>query len=274
MATYAIGDIQGCYQELCDLLTIINFDERKDQLWFAGDMVNRGPDSLAVLRFIKSLGGHHCAVLGNHDLHLLATACGSRPIHPKDTFQDILAAPDRDELCAWLICQPLLVSDDDLRFTMVHAGVASSWDLIMAKAHAKEVEAVLQSDKAEAFFQDMYGDDPDQWTDDLVGFDRLRCIVNIFTRMRYCSPQGKMILSFKGKIGTQPEGFFPWYEVKRLTRESRIVFGHWAALMGQTPRDHGVYALDTGCVWGGKLRAMRLEDKKMYEVASRQALQF
>lgn len=274
MATYAIGDIQGCYQELCDLLTIIHFDEAKDQLWFAGDMVNRGPDSLAVLRFIQSLGNQHRVVLGNHDLHLLATACGSRPIHPKDTFQDILAAPDRDELCAWLMRQPLLVSDDDLRFTMVHAGVASSWDLAMAKACANEVEAVLQSDKAETFLQRMYGDDPDQWSDDLQGYDRLRCIVNIFTRMRYCSTQGEMILSFKGKIGTQPDGFLPWYEVKRLTRQSRIVFGHWAALMGQAPSDHGVYALDTGCVWGGKLRAMCLEDKKIYEVASRQALQF
>lgn len=274
MATYAIGDIQGCYKELCELLNIINFDERKDKLWFAGDMVNRGPDSLAVLRFIKSLGDHHRIVLGNHDLHLLATVCGSRPIHPKDTFQDILGAQDSDELCAWLIRQPLLVSDDDLRFTMVHAGVASSWDLTMAKTYAKEVENVLQSDKSEEFFRHMYGDDPDQWSADLQGYDRLRCIVNIFTRMRYCSAQGKMILSFKGKIGTQPEGFFPWFEVKRLTRESRIVFGHWAALMGQAPGDHGVYALDTGCVWGGELRAMCLEDKKTYEVASHQAVQF
>jgi len=274
MATYAIGDVQGCYQELCDLLELINFDPKQDTLWFAGDIVNRGPNSLAVLRFVKSLGDGHHMVLGNHDLHLLATACGSRPVHPKDTFQDILNAPDCGELCAWLVRQPLLISDDCLRFTMVHAGIASAWDLVMAKAYAKEVEAVLQSDKSNAFFQCMYGDQPDKWSSDLQGNDRLRCIVNIFTRMRYCSPQGKMILSFKGKVGTQPKGFYPWYEVKRVAQHSRIIFGHWAALMGKELGEHGVYALDTGCVWGGKLRAMRLQDKKIYEVASRQRVQF
>ena len=274
MATYAIGDIQGCYQELIDLLAVIKFDEAKDTLWFAGDMVNRGPDSLKVLRFIKDLGEQHQVVLGNHDLHLLATACGSRPIHPKDTFQDILQAPDSDALCDWLMKQSLLVSDDDLRFTMVHAGVAACWNLDQARAYAREVEQVLQSDQGIRLLEKMYGDEPDQWSDDLTGIDRWRCIINIFTRMRYSSEEGKMILSFKGKIGTQPEGFLPWYLVERKTAESRIVFGHWAALMGQTSGEHGVYALDTGCVWGGKLRAMCLETKKLYEVESRQVAQF
>jgi bis(5'-nucleosyl)-tetraphosphatase (symmetrical) len=258
MATYAIGDIQGCFEQLQELLHRLKFDPDQDQLWFTGDLVNRGPGSLETLRFVKALGTQAITVLGNHDLHLLAVAAGYVPKHKKDTIDDILNAPDREELLEWLRQQPLIHHDTRLGYTLLHAGLPPHWDLNDAQQHAHEVETVLRGDEYHGFLEHMYGNKPNRWSDDLEGWDRLRFITNCFTRLRYCDAKGKLCLKSKGRPGSQPKPYLPWFEVPgRASRDMHIVFGHWSAL--GTHNVAGVYALDTGCLWGGKLTAMRLD---------------
>ncbi len=266
MSTYVIGDLQGCFEPLARLLQHISFNAEKDTLWFTGDLVNRGPESLACLRFVKNLGSRHRVVLGNHDLHLLAVAYKAHASLPEDTFQDILNAPDKHELLDWLMHQPLL--HYELDYVLVHAGLAASWDLATAKTLAHEVESILQSDKAYDFLKHMYGNHPNAWSDDLQGIDRWRCITNYFTRARFCYPDGSLELETKGKINSAKDKLIPWFKVpNRQNADLKILFGHWAALGGITDTPH-TYALDTGCIWGYNLTAMRLEDGLRFSVAS------
>lgn len=266
MSTYAIGDIQGCFTAFTKLLEVIQFDRATDFLWLTGDLVNRGPSSLETLRFVKNLGDRAQIVLGNHDLHLLARTLGGHPLKADDTLQPILAAPDRDDLIAWLRKQPLLQENKALGFIMVHAGLAPAWDAAKAAALAREVESVLQSERASDFFQNMYGNLPNQWDDGLVGWERLRCITNYFTRVRFCHPDGRLELKIKGQVADHPD-LIPWFKVpERKTAQLKIIFGHWAALNGVTGVAN-LYALDTGCVWGGKLTALRLEDEERFDVS-------
>lgn len=264
MATYVIGDVQGCFSELQRLLDKIKFDPSQDKLWFTGDLVNRGPQSLEVLRFVKKLGDKQQTVLGNHDLHLLALTHQSHPGWDEDTLKPILTAPDRDELINWLGQQPLLY--EALGFILVHAGIAPSWDLVTAKRLAKEVENVIQNPlTATQFFQHMYGNEPKQWDETLTGWDRLRCITNYFTRLRFCDAEGHLELETKGKMESGGK-LIPWFQVpNRVNKDVKIIFGHWAALGGVT-NSPNVYALDTGCVWGFCLTAMRLEDGQRFSV--------
>jgi bis(5'-nucleosyl)-tetraphosphatase (symmetrical) len=262
MATYAIGDIQGCFATLQKLLEYIEFDPAKDSLWFTGDLVNRGPQSLATLRYVKQLGNKHRTVLGNHDLHLLALAHNAHPGWKDDTLSDILTAPDRDELLAWLASRPFLHYDKTLKYCLVHAGLAPAWSLSTAQALAEEMSRVLQSDTAADFFKNMYGDTPLQWTENLTGFDRWRCITNYFTRMRFCNADGSLDLTYKGNLASRPQTLLPWFNTPhRQNAELNIIFGHWAELNGVTHTPH-VYALDTGCVWGFTLTAYCLETQK------------
>lgn len=265
MATYAVGDIQGCFEPLQRLLDAVNFSD-SDRLWCAGDLVNRGPSSLETLRFIRNLGERAQIVLGNHDLHLIACCLGSRPISKKDTFTNILTVHDKDELLQWLLQQPLLHYDPALNYALVHAGIPPIWDLQTALTRAAEVEQVLQSQQWASFVRDMYGNVPDMWSDALVGNARLRVITNYFTRMRFCTEDGRLEFATKEGPGKPPPGFGPWFEFSsHPCRDERIVFGHWAALMGETHRENAI-ALDTGCVWGGALSAVRLEDGRRYSV--------
>ena len=276
MATYAIGDLQGCFQELITLLDEINFDEKKDRLWFTGDIVNRGPESLAALRFVKQLNA--ITVLGNHDLHLLAIAAGKAKPHKEDTLDAILNAPDKADLLDWLLHLPLLHQDPELGYTLVHAGLPPQWDLTDAFNYAKEIEDVVRGHHAENFFSNMYGDQPDKWSDELQSWDRLRFITNCFTRIRYCDPEGRLTLEEKGPPGTQAKPFIPWFNVvNRKSSSQKIIFGHWATLRlvnGQDFENINVYPLDTGCLWGGKLTALRLEDEKYFSVPSQQPRSF
>lgn len=259
MPTYAIGDIQGCYQEFEQLLERIRFDASRDRLWLVGDLVNRGPQSLEVLRRVRSLGGAVSAVLGNHDLHLLAVAMVGDKVKARDTLDAILEAPDRDELLHWLRQLPLLHHDASLDYTMVHAGLPPQWDLPKARACAREVETALRDERrCKDLFEHMYGDKPNRWSDDLAGFDRLRFITNCFTRLRFCSDDGRLDLKFKGKLADAPADLLPWFRVpQRRSRKERIVFGHWSAL-GYYAGDN-VLSIDTGCVWGSTLCAVRLD---------------
>lgn len=267
MSTYAIGDIQGCYASLQKLLSVISFDSNQDTLWFTGDLVNRGTQSLETLRFIKSLDKNQRTVLGNHDLHLLAVAHGAHPGKKEDTLHTIFHAPDRDELFHWLLQLPLLHHDDALGYTMIHAGLAPNWNLQTARLLAHEVENILQSDAKTEFFHHMYGDQPDYWSPDLQGWDRLRCITNFFTRLRFCHLDGRIELKTKGTIDSHPPDLIPWFQVPhRVNTDLKIIFGHWAALRGETHTPN-VFALDTGCVWGYCLTAMRLEDQKRFSVS-------
>jgi len=257
MAVYAIGDVQGCYDPLRALLDKLNYDPATDHLWFAGDLVNRGPRSLDVLRFIKSLP-NTTAVLGNHDLHLLAVASGQVPRKKRDTVDDVLAAPDRDELLDWLRACPLLHHDAALRCLLVHAGILPQWGLTMALELAAEACAFIRRSDSNELFKHMYGDTPDHWQNDLGGWARLRVIINAFTRLRYCDAHGRMDLRPKGRPGNQPSHLMPWFQTPgRVLRDTRIVFGHWSTL-GVWDAD-GVIALDSGCLWGSKLTAVRLD---------------
>ncbi len=258
MAIYAIGDVQGCFNELQALLKEIGFHVNRDRLWFTGDLVNRGPKSLEVVRFVKNLAGDAVTVLGNHDLHLLAVAEGSDRYRYNDTFDDVLNAPDGDELLDWLRHRPLLHHDAKLGYTLIHAGLPPQWDLAQAEACASEVEAVLRGRRYGEYFEHMYGDRPDLWSDDLSGWERLRFITNCFARMRYCDNAGRLALEEKGAPGTQPEGYMPWFAAPgRRSAGLKIIFGHWSTLGGCT--GPGIYPLDSGCVWGGNLTALRLD---------------
>lgn len=269
MAVYAIGDVQGCFNELQALLAELPFRPHHDQLWFAGDLVNRGPRSLDVLRFVRDLGDQAIAVLGNHDLHLLAVAAGKRRARRKDTIDDILQAPDRDQLLTWLRTRPLLHHDAELGFTVIHAGLPPQWDVATAKRCAREVEAALRNPDYVSLLEQMFGDRPDRWSEQLTGFARLRFIVNCLTRLRYCDRDGVLSLAENGPPGTQDPSLMPWFEVpSRQSRGERIIFGHWATLQLQQPLDprHGVYHLETGCAWGGHLTAMRLDSLRYVSV--------
>ena len=258
MAVYAIGDVQGCYAPLQQLLERLRFDAARDRLWFTGDLVNRGPQSLEVLRFVKSLGERALCVLGNHDLHLLAVAAGAAKFKKRDTLEEILKAPDRNELLHWLRTRPLLHHDADLGCTLVHAGLLPPWDLGAAQRLAREAEAVLRGEQCVEFFHHMYGDLPDHWNENLRGHDRWRVIVNAFTRLRYCDLDGNMDLRPKGPPGSQPPDLLPWFQIpSRRSRGQKIVFGHWSAL-GLWQGDD-VIGLDSGCLWGRTLSAAPVE---------------
>lgn len=260
MAVFAIGDIQGCYDDLMRLLERVSFDPAEDRLWFAGDLVNRGPASLPVLRFVRDLGERALSVLGNHDLHLLAVAAGTAKPRKSDTLDGILAAPDRDELLHWLRHRPLLHHDPVLGYTLVHAGLPPQWDLQQAQACARELESVLRRPDYLDFFRHMYGDEPARWDPGLAGMERLRFIVNCFTRLRFIGPEGQLELKTKGSPGSQPQGYLPWYEVPdRRSASLHILFGHWSTV-GEIQAAHNALGLDTGCVWGGRLTALRLDD--------------
>lgn len=264
MATYAVGDVQGCLDPLQRVLEAASFDPAVDRLWLVGDLVNRGPDSLGTLRFVRDLGSAAIAVLGNHDLHLLAVALTERAPRRKDTFDPILAADDRDELLHWLRHRPLLHYDPDLDAVMVHAGIPFHFSLADALARAREVEAVLAGPEPEAFLDHMYGNEPAAWDPELTGVERLRVIVNVFTRMRFIDERGRLDFASKEGLADTPGGYFPWFQ--RLHDDfsgRRIIFGHWAALEGKgTPGN--CLALDTGCCWGRCLTLLRLEDGRRF----------
>ena len=261
MATYAIGDIQGCYQSLLRLLDKIKFDPARDQLWFAGDLVNRGPQSLETLRFIKSLGNSAITVLGNHDLHLLALAKGSSSKkHP--TLMDVLHAHDRKELLDWLRHCPLMHYDPDLDAALVHAGIPPQWKIKGALKRAAEVEAELRGSNYPQLLKHMYGNKPDKWSKTLNGNARSRYIINAFTRMRYCDKKGRLNFRYNQRPGKQPKKLYPWFEIERKHPfESRIFFGHWSTL-GHMKKSKYI-ALDSGCVWGRKLTAVRVDKQKL-----------
>ena len=268
MATYAIGDLQGCYAELQDLLALTGFSRDRDRLWLVGDLVNRGPASLEVLRFVKGLGDRATVVLGNHDLHLVLRAEGFGRESKDDTIAPILAAPDCDELMAWLRSLPLFHAEDE--YAMVHAGLLPQWSVTQALELSGEVSAALSKKKKYVdFLANMWGSKPDRWTDDLEGWDRLRVIVNAMTRMRFCSADGVMEFHAKGKPENAPAGYMPWFAVpNRASLTHTLVCGHWSALGLRT--EEKLLALDTGCLWGGQLTAVRLEDRKVFQVPSRQ----
>ncbi len=256
MTDYVVGDIQGCFDELSSLLNKVKFNPTDDRLISAGDLVNRGPKSLQTMRFCKNLGNAFKMVLGNHDLHLLAVAHHVRPPTTKDTISEILNAPDAEELIAWLQQQPLLLNIGD--YTIVHAGIPPQWTLQEASVLAEEVNQVLRSPASKDYFEQMYGNYPDCWSDDLAGPERWRVITNYLTRMRFCAADGKLDLETKNTTEA-PKGFYPWFAcAERKTENDKIVFGHWAALQGRHCGNH-LYALDTGCVWGGPLRIMNLD---------------
>ncbi len=256
MADYAIGDVQGCFEELQLLLEKIAFNPSQDRLYFVGDIVNRGPKSLETLRFIKNLGDSAVTVLGNHDLHLLSVASGASKTKRRDTFGDILGAPDRDELLDWLRTRPLLHSDD--KFYLIHAGLPPQWDMDTAARCAKEVEAVLRKENGGGFFSHMYGDLPDQWSENLEGWPRIRFITNCFTRLRYCDRHGVLDMKEKGGLGSQAGHLLPWFRVQgRRSKGATLIFGHWSTLGYHVEND--CYCLDTGCLWGKDLTALRLD---------------
>lgn len=263
MATYAIGDVQGCADALRRLLDAFGFERARDRLWFVGDLVNRGPDSLATLRLVKDLGDAAVTVLGNHDFHLLAVAAGHAKKHRSDTLDAVLDAPDREELLAWLRQQPMLHVQDN--WAMVHAGLLPQWNIAQAQSLAREVEAALRGEGWREFLAKLYGDTPDSWSESLRGANRLRVIVNAMARMRFCTAQGTMELRTKGETARAPRGFFPWFDAPgRASRDYTVICGHWSTLGLKLRSD--LIALDSGCVWGGSLSAVRLEDRELFQV--------
>jgi len=265
MATYVIGDIQGCFDELQSLLSQINFNPQNDHLIFAGDLVNRGPKSLETLRFVKSLGPAAETVLGNHDLHLLALANGNLSHAGGGSLDAILQAEDREELLDWLRHRPMMIDLPQFSAAVIHAGLPPQWTHQQAMDCAAELENVLRdNEKSQHFFQKMYGNKPKKWRDDLSGMKRLRFITNCFTRLRYCTTKGKLRLEDKGPPGTQKAGRMPWFDVPgRKTENLRIFFGHWSTL-GLT-NSNNAWSLDTGCLWGGQLTTVRLDDMQVFQ---------
>jgi bis(5'-nucleosyl)-tetraphosphatase (symmetrical) len=270
MTTFAIGDLQGCYDELRQLLDHVRFDPSADRLWLTGDLVNRGPKSAECLRFVKSLGDRAITVLGNHDLHLLAVAHDEKQRKKRDTIDDVLRAKDRDELLDWLREQRLAHHDEKFGL-LIHAGVLPEWDLAKVLALAREGESMLRSRDADEFLREkMYGDEPSKWRESLKGWDRLRIVINAFTRMRYLTDDGAISMEFKGEPGDQPAGLHPWFAMPdRKTEGVEILFGHWSMLGRVRWPEHRVHGLDTGAVWGGKLTALRLDDGKLFGVKSK-----
>ncbi len=257
MALYAIGDLQGCYDQFLRLLERIGFDPSKDRLWLTGDLVNRGPKSLAVLRFVRKLGPAATTVLGNHDLHLLALYYGASDRY-RESLEEVLRAPDADELIAWLRHRPILHLEGSL--CLVHAGLPPQWDRETAQRCARELEEILRGPEIDRFLTQMYGDQPDRWDEGLQGWARLRYITNALTRMRYLDREGRLILDCTLPPARRPPHLIPWFAFPgRRNRELKIVFGHWAALGFY--RGHNVIGLDSGCVWGGRMTAFRLDGK-------------
>jgi bis(5'-nucleosyl)-tetraphosphatase (symmetrical) len=266
MSHYAIGDIQGCHAEFCQLLDMVGFSTAADRLWLVGDLVNRGPGSLAVLREVKRLGDTAVTVLGNHDFHLLAVAAGHARQHRRDTIAPILEAPDRDELLAWVRARPLVVIEADR--LLVHAGLLPQWTPQGALALSREVEAALAAADHDAFLGALYGDTPDAWRDDLAGFDRLRVVVNACTRMRFCTAEGRMEFGEKRGPEHAPAGFRPWFAHEgRASAGTTIVCGHWSTR--ELVLAPNLLMLDSGCLWGGTLTAVRLDDLRVFQVPSR-----
>lgn len=264
MATYAVGDLQGCLDPLKQLLKKAQFNTDRDTLWLVGDLVNRGPQSLETLQFLYQMRDNVIAVLGNHDLHLLAVAYGHRLPSNGDTLGDILTTPERETLFDWLRHLPLMHHDSQLGFTMVHAGIPPQWTLRKALKRAEELEDVLQSHRCDLFLSHMYGNQPAIWDGDLTGTERWRVIANYFTRMRFCDSKGKLELQAKSGSNSPPKGYAPWFShPNRKTRDDKILFGHWAALEGRTGTPNA-YALDSGCVWGGRMTMLRLEDEHYF----------
>jgi bis(5'-nucleosyl)-tetraphosphatase (symmetrical) len=264
MPNYAIGDIQGCFEPLKRLLDAIKFAPAKDRLWFVGDLVNRGPESLATLRFIKALGERAVTVLGNHDLHLLAVAEGFARQKPGDTIADVLAAPDRDELLQWLRHHPLMHVEGE--YALIHAGLLPEWTVARARELAWEVETALRGKGYRDFLKNMYGNAPDRWDEALTGYRRLRVIVNALTRLRVCSHDGIMDLRYNGELKDVPKGLYAWFNAPgRSSSDAVVVCGHWSAL-GLLVRPD-VLALDSGCTWGGSLSAVRLDDREVFQIA-------
>lgn len=261
MARFAIGDVQGCHDELRELLRRIDFRSDRDRLWLVGDLVNRGPKSLETLRFVRALGDNAVAVLGNHDLHLLALACGGSAVRKAgDTLDAVLAAADRDTLIQWLLQRPLAWFDAQHGDLLIHGGLVPQWTIDTTLTLAHEVEAALRSDPA-GLFEQMYGDRPDRWSEDLAGIERLRFTINVLTRMRFCTADGRLDLKLKGPPSQAHGPYRPWYEFPaRRSRTARVIFGHWSAL-GYL-KAHGVVALDSGCVWGGSLTAYALDEDR------------
>lgn len=259
-ATYAIGDVQGCYEPLRELVADLPFDPTTDRLWFVGDLVNRGPQNLETLLYVKSLGPQATVVLGNHDLHLLAIVFGGKAPQNSDTFMDVLDSTLCEELSHWLRAQPLI--HQDAEWVMVHAGIPHIWSVSEAFEFAREVERAISGPAYRRFFENMYGKYPDIWDATLTDMDRLRIITNYLTRMRFVDDNGRLEFAHNTTLDTAPTGFKGWFEHER-DRQETIVFGHWAALDGQVPTDR-VIATDTGCVWGRGLTAVRLEDRKCF----------
>jgi bis(5'-nucleosyl)-tetraphosphatase (symmetrical) len=273
MSVYAIGDVQGCYDELQRLLEKVRFDPATDRLWFCGDLVNRGGQSLEVLRLVRSLDIHSTVVLGNHDFSLLAISI-RKPEEQRRVnadLQRVLFAEDAAELIDWLRHRPLFHVDRGFGWAMVHAGLAPKWTINLAERRAHEVESRLRGKNHSKLLRSMYGDQPPAWSPKLEGADRLRVIINVMTRLRYCNVRGAIGFDAKGVPGSQPAGLYPWFEVPgRVQRDCRIVCGHWSTL--GLFQGLGVHAIDTGCVWGGKLTALRLDGElpEVFQVQGRE----
>jgi bis(5'-nucleosyl)-tetraphosphatase (symmetrical) len=264
MTRYAVGDIQGCLTPLQQLLAQVHFDPKQDQLWLVGDLINRGPDSLDTLRYLKSLESSTRIVLGNHDLHFMAVAMGHKEQKRGDTFDALLSALDCDELVHWLRQFPLLYTDPSGDYTMIHAGIPPQWSLQEATARADEIAAILKSDRIHDFFDHMYGNHPDCWKDSLNGWERARIITNYLTRMRFCSADGTLDLHNKTDVACSAD-FAPWFSHQdRKTAADKIIFGHWASLEGKADTAN-IFALDTGCVWGGSLTLLNLETQQTHQ---------
>jgi len=265
MPTYVIGDIQGCYQSFIKLLKKIQFDPNNDQLILAGDMVNRGPDSLATMMYVLENQNNIRSVLGNHDLHFLAVEHQCQTLGKNDTFDDILQSSEKHSIVEWLSQQSLVLYQTDFDTLIVHAGLPFNWSQQMALDYSNEVSTVIQSTSASQFYAAMYGNQPDLWNDNLKGMDRLRFITNALTRMRYCFTDGRLELQTKLPPTEKPSDLIPWFELENKLFTGNIVFGHWASLQGECAKPN-INAIDTGCVWGGKLTALRLEDNQRFQV--------
>lgn len=273
MTRYAVGDLQGCLRPLQCLLEEVGFEPQRDRLWLVGDLISRGPDSLEALRFLHGIRDSLHVVLGNHDLSAIAYARGANDKGEHASLAALMSAPDRDQLLEWLRHRPLLHRDPGGDYVMTHAGIPPIWSTEQAQALAAEVEETLRGDAADAFFAAMYGNEPDLWNDALEGVDRLRAIVNYFTRMRCCTADGRLAITFKGPPEQAPAGYAPWFRwPPRSPRRERILFGHWAALDGRTGRDDCI-GLDTGCVWGNRLTMYDMDNETFHYCDCREITQ-